>query len=112
MCLPLSESCRLVKGSKQASIRITSEQRTEHPFGIRRLRRVCPIQLKSSAGVIRNKSGTAEVIMRLCLLVQGQRRFFRIRCHCEPVRTLAWQSVPLMTSGGIDEYHDPRSYAK
>ena len=29
--------------------------------------------------------------MRLCLLQQGQRRFY-VFCHCEPVRTLAWQS--------------------
>ena len=33
MHAPLSESCRLVQGSKQECIRITSEQRTEHPWG-------------------------------------------------------------------------------
>ena len=31
MVTPLSESCRLVRGSKQASMSITFEQRTERP---------------------------------------------------------------------------------
>ena len=45
MCAPPPESCRMVQGSRQERICITSELRTEAPFGGGRLRRVCPIQL-------------------------------------------------------------------
>ena len=33
MAIPLQESCRKVQGSKQEALGITSEQRTERPWG-------------------------------------------------------------------------------
>lgn len=43
MDTPLPESCRQVQGSRQASIPITSKQRTEARMRVCRLRRVRPI---------------------------------------------------------------------
>lgn len=55
----LSESCRMVQGSKQTFRCIPSEQRTEPRRGSR-LRRARPIQRIRVPGS-RNESGTAEV---------------------------------------------------
>jgi hypothetical protein len=62
-----------VQGSKHEWISITSEQRTDGR-NAPRLRRFAPDNAQESAGAIRNKSGTAEV---LCAFVSfwGQRRF-------------------------------------
>ena len=72
MLIPLSESCRLVQGSKQDSIYITSEPRTEQK--VSRLRRFAPDNALTSAGENRNKSGTAEVICAFVSYLR-QRRF-------------------------------------
>ena len=57
MCTPLSESCRLVKGSKQAHTDITSEQRTD-TVGCAG---TAPDTAHTSADPKdQNKSGTAE----------------------------------------------------
>ena len=53
---------------QQAHGCITSEQRTEDPQRLRRLRRVRPITRFMSAGESRNKSGTAEEFSPLSLI--------------------------------------------
>ena len=69
---PPPESCRTVQGSRQDGFRIPSEQRTERAVGCAGQ---APDIRQSSAGAIRNKSGTAEV-MRLCLLLQETKALF------------------------------------
>ena len=64
MRTPLSESCRLVQGSKQAPFCIPSELRTE-PQEVGCAGNA-PDTAPQSAGESRNKSGTAEV---MCALV-------------------------------------------
>ena len=70
---PLSESCRMVQGSRQEIIHITFEQRTEpKELGCAGFR---PILRMRVSAFSRNKSGTAEVYAPLSLSM-GQRRFF------------------------------------
>ncbi len=58
---------------QQGQACIPSEQRTET---ISRLRRAAPDTARSSAGSIRNKSGTAEVYAPLSLMVGDKGAFF------------------------------------
>ena len=50
MHTPLPESCRLVQGSKQAFVCITSEQRTEISVGCADLRPIQRIRVPVKAG--------------------------------------------------------------
>ena len=61
-----SESCRLVQGSMQAHVRITSEQRTEVTVGCAGSARYRGIKCRF---FYRNKSGTAEVYTPLSLMI-------------------------------------------
>ena len=66
MRTPPSESCRKVQGSRQARIRITSEQRTEgFALGCADLRPIPRIRVLTKS---QNKSGTAEDFSPLSLI--------------------------------------------
>ena len=65
---PFQRAAGWCKAVRQAFDGITSEQRTEVPQGLRRLRRVRPITRNRVPEYFRNKSGTAEDISPLSLI--------------------------------------------